>query len=130
MFLRHGIFRPVDTVQNQLPEIRIANLSGYFKVPLSFSIDQKNMISAFIISSDIYVFAQFNISFRPQDIGPPVSLCGKPVRCKPVYPEVLGCPIISQKNRISEVFQFRILRMVVIPHLAILHFCIFYPAVI
>ena len=130
MLLGHGVFRPVDAVQDELSEEGIAHLPGHLKMLLPILIDQKNMICRAVPGSHVDVFSQLDVTLRPQDEGPPVPPGGKAVRREPVHPEMLGRPVVPHEDGVPEILQLRIVRMPVIAHLAVLHLRVLHAAVI
>ena len=58
VFLRHGVFRTIYTVQYQLPEIWEPNFSRNMKMMFALFVHHKNMVQTAIVHTYVYIFSQ------------------------------------------------------------------------
>ena len=90
---------------------------------------QKDMIAGSVPGADVHILSKLYVALCPEDKGSAVSPGGESVGRKPVHAEMLGCPIIAHKHRIPEILELRIIRMVIIPNLAVGNLCVLHTAV-
>src|SRR5690554_6601194 len=86
-------------------------------------VSQEHMIRGTVMHTYIQIFPKLYISFRSQYECTAVTPGTESVRRKPVYPKVIGSPIIRDQKRITKIIQLRMLRIVVIGNLTFYHGC-------
>ena len=130
MRLCHGVFRPVQAVQNQLSKERISGHADGIQILFSAVIHHKYMTAAVLVRSQVYVLADFDKSFRSLDEHPSVAPGPQAVRCEPVQLEISGGSVLTGKLRVTEILQFRIFRMAEVGDPACGHLSFFFTRVI
>ena len=129
MRLRHGVLRPVQAVQNQLPEEGISRNARGVQVLLAFPVHDEHVPAAVLVAGDVHVFPDLDESLRALDEHPPVAPGPQPVRRKPVHPEIVRRAVLPRQAAVAEVFQFRIFRVRKVPDPARGYRSVLFPGV-
>ena len=114
MFLSHGIFRPVQTVENQLTEVRETDLTGNRVAEFAFFVDQIDHV--LLTAGNIDVFTDFDIAIGAQQGQ--ATVARKAIRGEPIAAEVAGSAVVSGQHRIAKIFELWILRVIHVAYLA------------
>ena len=91
----------------------------------TLSVDQENVVSAFFRSSQIDILADLNESFRAENQRASVAPGPQAIRGKPVHTEIVGGPVPTRQRAVTEIIQFRVLRMRIVPDPGQLYFRVF-----
>ena len=97
VFLRHGLLGPVETIQDELAEERVADFSSARDMMLACAIDEIELVAFRICGGWLDVFAELNGAFGAEDKRPAVAPTAKPVRSKPIDTVVARCTVVSRK---------------------------------
>ena len=115
MLFSHGVFRPVQAIENELPEKRKPNFSVESKMLFDLRVHQKEMVT-FGFTANVDIFTHLDVAFRAQDDRPTISPGTQTVRCESIHPEVGGRTIVSDQRSVPKIFEFRVLLICVISH--------------
>jgi hypothetical protein len=118
VFLGYGFFGTIQAVKHQLPKERIAYLPADRNMLFALVIDQIDLVS-FTVTANVDIFSQLDISVGAQDKGAAVAPHPQAIGGEPIDPKIVGCTIIGHQGGIAEVFQFRVLFVIEIGHLAV-----------
>ena len=107
MRLSHGLFRAVDTVENEFAKEGETYIPRTGNAVLAFGIDEQELVGA-IGCPDVCVFAQLDVALRSEDEKSTVAPCAKAGGREPINPEVTRGAVVADEATFAEVLEFGI----------------------
>ena len=107
MRLSHGLFRAVDTVENEFAKEGETYIPRTGNAVLAFGIDEQELVGA-IGCPDVCVFAQLDVALRSEDKKSTVAPRAKAGGREPINPEVTRGAVVADEAAFAEVLEFGI----------------------
>ena len=106
--LGHRDLGPIQAIEDELAEERVADFPGQREMLLALAIDEEELIAA-RLARDIDVFSQLDIATRAEDQRPPIAPCAEACRRVPIDAEIIRRAVVGDEVRVAVVLQLGII---------------------